>query len=89
MKNKTRVVNVKDPNNCALCGSNATREMHPEDIENQRQAETESAENIDAFFERHTDKFKELVQTYGDGRAETKLDELRELFWASTPAGSR
>jgi hypothetical protein len=82
------VINTRNPDNCAFCGRNAARELHPEDRELQKAGEAEAAGAIEAFFVRHTDEFKQLVQTYGDGRAESLLDQLREKFWSSTPAGS-
>lgn len=88
-KLRERVNNTKNPENCVVCGRNDVREMAPEDVESQRASEAEAAKNIDAFFERNHDKLKALVQTYGDGRAESLLQELRELFWAANPTGSQ
>ncbi len=76
------------PGKCAECGHNSVRDMHPEDLASQRESEREAAANIDAYFARHIDRFKLLVQTYGDGRAEDELAKLRELFWSASPAGT-
>lgn len=79
---------AKDPDACARCGSNATLKLHPEDKANESESKAEAASTIDAFFQRHQERFKALVLTYPDGRAEALFEELREMFWSATPAGS-
>ncbi len=78
-----------NPDNCTMCGHNSARNLHPEDIAIERAAKAEGRRGAAAFFARHQAKFRALVSTYADAQARAKLDALRELFWAASPAGSR
>lgn len=73
---------------CHMCSHNNVRNLHPEDAALERNAKREARAGIARFFRRHGAKFKALVSTYADRQAESKLGELRELFWAATPAGA-
>lgn len=55
---------------------------HPEDRVMREEGEAYAREHAQAFCDEHRAKLDKLISTYGDGDAETLLDELREKFWA-------
>lgn len=64
-------------------------EGHPDDVRDANESIAWAHSRIDAFADEHKEELLQLVLTYGDCDAESKLADLREKFWARLFEGAK